>query len=260
MKKKPSFYVVLGVLAAGLFCVLIIIGFMNRDGMIIRQQTDHFAFYCYKREVRQIPALAEQLEAVYTATLDDLGLKSAGTIAIIIHPSPEDMRQALGQSAEESLPAAALIQGNIHICAQPADAQLLKQALAYQVVRQMVRDTIGTDDTFALSDALAAFEAQGRDISAYLPGVSAEAAPSPSILANAPATPYYEDYFRQPTSQYAYLYAAFLTYEEEGTGLLKTLRGGLPIKFKRATGYEEAQWDALWRGWLTQPGLYRSEQ
>lgn len=260
MKKKPSFYIVLGVLAAAVLCVLIIIGLMNRDGMIIRRKTDHFAFYCYKREVSYIPALAEPLEEVYAAAAQDLGIKSAGTISVIIHPSAEDMRQALGLSAGDELPAAALVQGNIHICcSQAANTQPQDQALAYQAVRQMVRATIGTDETFALTDALAAFEAQGREISPYLSGVSPSAAPSPSAIVSGPATPYLEDYFGQPNSQYAYLYAAFLADEEEGTGLLKTLRGGSPIKFKRATGYEEDRWDELWRGWLAQPGPYRSE-
>ncbi|MDD4797142.1 MAG: hypothetical protein PHO66_05190 [Eubacteriales bacterium] len=260
MKRKPSFYVVLGVLAAAVVCVLIILAVMNRDGMIIRRQSDHFAFYCYKRQAQQASALAEQLEAVYATTLEDLGIKSAGTIAIIIHPSPDDMRRAVGLADGEDLPAAMLVQGEVHICCTPGDdEQLHSEALAYQVVRRMVHTTIGTDETFALADALAAFEARGRELASTRAGISAEAAPLPSVVTGAPSTPYYEDFFSQPNSQYAYLYAAFLTFEEEGTGLLKTLRGGSPIRFKRATGYEEAHWDALWRQWLAQGQIYSSQ-
>ncbi|MDD3242260.1 MAG: hypothetical protein PHD32_00885 [Eubacteriales bacterium] len=258
MKKQKSFYVVLGILGAALLCGIVLLIGMNRNGRIIRARSEHFSFYCYRQEVAYAKELAPKLEEVYTKAAEYLGIKSAGTISVVIHRSSQELTELTGSDAPGAAPLAVLADSKLHLCCAEQDSALQMQAVTYQMVRQMVRSVIGTNDTYLLTDAFAAFMAQGGDRASYYTGGDASNAPLPSAMTDGASSALYPDFLARGESNYACLYAAFLTDEEEGTALLKTLRGGSPCRFKRATGYEETAWDALWKQWLAQPAPYSS--
>lgn len=259
MRRQTSLYIVLGVLAAAaVICVGLLIG-MNRDGMLIRHRSEHFVYYCYRADARHIDNYSEALEEVYAAAAESLGITNAGTIAVTIHRSPEEYREAAGLGEGDELALAVLNDDIVHVL-RPTQVDIAAQtrAMAYQSVRQMVRMLLGTRETYMLTDALAAYHADGADAGRFLSDASSQAAPLPSVLVQGDPTAYFEEFYQRPNAGYAVLYVAFLGDEEEGTGLLKTLRGGSPIRFARVTGYEESHWEGLWKNWLDAPGEYSS--